>query len=70
MKVKIEFELDLEEIIDDNSHLWCDKGRSKGEIYSKIYTELKEIFGNDLDVGMSIDAKREYLGNFAEIFNY
>jgi len=66
MKVKIEFELDLEKIIDDNSNKWCYKGRSKDE----IYTELKRIFGNDLDKGMSVDAKREYENDFQEIFNY
>ena len=66
MKVKIEFELDLEKIIDDNSNKWCYKGRSKDE----IYTELKRIFGNDLDKGMSVDVKREYEGDFHEIFNY
>ena len=66
MKVKIQFELDLEEIIDSNSHLWCYKGRSKDE----IYTELKRIFGNDLDKGMSVDVKREYKNNFQDIFNY
>mgnify|MGYP007047669753 CR=1 FL=1 len=66
MKVKIQFELDLEEIIDSNNHLWCYKGRSKDE----IYTELKRIFGNDLDKGMSRDVKREYKNDFQEIFNY
>jgi len=66
MKVKIEFELDLEEIIDDNSNSWCFKGRSKDE----IYTELKSIFDGDLEKGMSEDAKREYENNFQEIFNY
>ena len=66
MKVKIEFELDLAEIIDNNNHLWCYKGRSKEE----IYTELKSIFGDDLDKGMSEDVKREYKNEFQEIFNY
>ena len=66
MVVKIEFELDLEKIIDNNNHLWCYKGRSKDE----IYTELKRIFGDDLDKGMSEDVKREYKEDFQEIFNY
>ncbi len=66
MVVKIEFELDLEKIIDNNNHLWCYKGRSKDE----IYTELKNIFGDDLDKGMSEDVKREYKEDFQEIFNY
>ena len=66
MVVKIEFELDLEKIIDNNNHLWCYKGRSKGEIYA----ELKNIFGDDLDKGMSEDVKREYKEDFQEIFNY
>jgi len=66
MKVKIEFELDLESIIDDNSDLWCYEGRSKSE----IYTELKSIFGEDLDKGMSRDVKKEYKENFENIFNY
>ena len=66
MVVKIEFELDLEKIIDSNNHLWCYKGRSKDE----IYTELKRIFGDDLDKGMSEDVKREYKEDFQEIFNY
>ena len=66
MKVKISFELDLEEIIDNNNHLWCYEGRSKEEVYK----ELKTIFGDDLDEGMSEDVKREYKNNFQEIFNY
>ena len=66
MKVKIEFELDLDSIIDGNSDLWCFKDRSKSE----IYTELKSIFGEDLDKGMSIDVKKEYKENFENIFNY
>tara|TARA_R110002096_G_scaffold186294_1_gene365254 strand:+ start:403 stop:603 length:201 start_codon:yes stop_codon:yes gene_type:complete len=66
MKVQISFELDLEEIIDNNDHLWCYKGRDKEEIYQ----ELKRILGNNLDEGMSIDVKREYKNNFQEIFNY
>ncbi len=66
MKVKIEFELNLEEIIDNNSNKWCYKGRSKDE----IYTELKSIFGDNLEKGRSEDVKREYENNFQEIFNY
>ena len=66
MTVKIEFELDLEKIIDDNPNSWCFEGRSKDE----IYTELKSIFGNDLGKGMSVDVKREYENDFQEIFNY
>ena len=66
MKVQISFELDLEEIIDNNDHLWCYKGRDKEEIYQ----ELKRILGNNLDEGMSIDVKREYKNNFQKIFNY
>ena len=66
MKVQISFELDLEDIIDSNNHLWCYNGRDKEEIYQ----ELKRIFGNNLDEGMSIDVKREYKNNFQEIFNY
>ena len=66
MKVQISFELDLEEIIDMDYHLWCYKGRDK----EKIYQELKRIFGDDLNKGMSEDVKREYKNNFQEIFNY
>ena len=66
MKVQISFELDLEEIIDNNNHLWCYEGRSKEEIYK----EFKTIFGDDLNKGMSEDVKREYKNNFQEIFNY
>jgi hypothetical protein len=66
MKVQISFELDLEEIIDSNNDLWCYEGKSKDEIYS----ELKIIFGDDLDKGMSEDVKREYENDFQEIFNY
>ena len=66
MKVQISFELDLEEIIGNNNHLWCYKGRSKEEVYK----ELKTIFGDDLNKGMSEDVKREYKNNFQEIFNY
>ena len=66
MKVKIEFELDLAEIIDNNNHLWCYEGRGKEE----IYTELKSIFGDDLDKGMSEDVEREYKSVFQEVFNY
>ena len=66
MKVQISFELDLEEIIDNNSHLWCYEGRSKDEIYS----ELRIIFGYNLDEGMSKDVEREYKNNFQEVFNY
>jgi hypothetical protein len=66
MKVQISFELDLEEIIDNNNNLWCYEGRSKEEVYK----ELKTIFGDDLNKGMSEDAKIEYKNNFQEIFNY
>ena len=66
MKVQISFELDLEKIIDDNSHLWCYEGRDKEEVYQ----ELKTIFGDNLDKGMSDDVRREYKNNFQEIFNY
>ena len=66
MKVKIEFELDLAEVIDNNNHLWCYEGRSKEE----IYTELKSIFGDDLGKGMSEDVEREYKSGFQEVFNY
>lgn len=66
MKVKIEFELDLENIIELNNESWCFKGRSKNEIYS----ELKSIFGDDLGKGMSEDVKIEYVNSFQDIFNY
>ena len=66
MKVQISFELDLEKIIDDNEGSWVFKGRSKEEVYK----ELKTIFGDDLNKGMSEDVKREYKNNFQEIFNY
>ena len=66
MKVQISFELDLEKIIDNNNHLQCYEGRSKEEVYK----ELKTIFGDDLNKGMSEDVKREYKNNFQEIFNY
>jgi hypothetical protein len=66
MKVKIEFELDLEWLVKDNKYSTLLKGKSKDEIYN----ELKIIFGDDLDKGMSEDVKREYENNFVEIFNY
>jgi hypothetical protein len=66
MKVQISFELDLEEIIDNNNNLWCFEGRSKEEVYK----ELKTIFGDDLNKGMSEDAKSLYKDTFQEIFNY
>ena len=66
MKVKIEFELDLEWVVKDNKYSTLLKGKSKDEIYN----ELKIIFGDDLDKGMSEDVKREYENNFVEIFNY
>tara|TARA_R110000824_G_scaffold92959_3_gene225142 strand:- start:1849 stop:2049 length:201 start_codon:yes stop_codon:yes gene_type:complete len=66
MKVQISFELDLEDIIDSNSHLWCYEGRDKEEIYQ----ELKTIFGDNLDKGMSDDVRRVYKNTFPDIFNY
>jgi hypothetical protein len=66
MKVKIEFELDLEGLVEENKDNILLKGKSKDEIYN----ELKIIFGDDLDKGMSEDVKREYKNNFEEIFNY
>ncbi len=66
MKVQISFELDLEKIIDDNQGCWVFDGQSKEEVYK----ELKSIFGDDLNKGMSEDVKRETLENFLDIFNY
>ena len=66
MKVQISFELDLEKIIDDNEGCWVFDGQNKEEVYK----ELKSIFGDDLDKGMSEDVKREYMDNFLDIFNY
>ena len=66
MKVQISFELDLEKIIDDNKGCWVFDGQNKEEVYK----ELKSIFGDDLNKGMSKDVKREYMNNFLDIFNY
>jgi hypothetical protein len=66
MKVKVNFEFNLEDLIEDNSEHPLLEDRSKEEVIE----ELKDLFEGDLNEGFSSFCKDVLESEFGDIFNY
>lgn len=66
MKVKVNFEFDLEGLVEANNDHILLKGRSNEEIIE----ELKDLFKGDLNRGFSNYCENMFVLEFGDIFNY
>jgi len=66
MKVKVNFEFNLEDLIEANNGHILLKGRSNEEIIE----ELKDLFKGNLNRGFSNYCENMFVLEFGDIFNY
>ena len=66
MKVKVNFEVDLEGLIEANKDNILLEGRSNEDIIK----ELKELFYGNLEKGLSNYCENMFVLEFEDIFNY
>ena len=66
MGVKVNFEIDLEGLVEANKDHILLKGRSNEDIIN----ELKDLFEGDLSKGISNYCKYWFVLEFGNIFNY
>ena len=66
MKVKVNFEFNLEDLIEANNDHILLKGRSNDEVIE----ELKDLFKEDLNRGFSNYCENMFVLEFGDIFNY
>ena len=66
MTVKVNFEFNLEDLIEANNDHILLKGRSNEEIIE----ELKDLFYGDLNRGFSNYCENMFVLEFEEVFNY
>jgi len=66
MKVKVNFEFDLKDLIEANNDHILLKGRSNDEVIE----ELKDLFKGDLNRGFSNYCENMFVLEFGDIFNY
>ena len=66
MKVKVNFEFNLEDLIEANNDHILLKGRSNEEIIE----EVKDLFKGDLNRGFSNYCENMFVLEFGDIFNY
>ena len=66
MKVKVNFEFDLEGLVEANKDHILLKGRSNEDIIN----ELKDLFKGDLNRGISNYCENMFVLEFGDIFNY
>ena len=65
MKVQIQFEIDLQQLYDNNKTSYILRDMS----FEDMVDELRQIFGSNLE-GISNDAMLQYTHNFIDVFNY